>query len=288
MSLPAKSFPRKLREGARPAFAAFAAVFLASALITFTRPKIYEATAELYVADYFPAYHEGPTVETTVIRSSYVDGENVKRIVESDHILRRIPPYLPEWLGEQLSSTQPEEYLRTLRASRTAKAGRLGQGLLTRISCRHRQPDVAAHLANAFATATRDNFIAQRQEEEKSALNYLEEALRRTQRAADATAAALAKPNLSDDVRSKFETELSYQHSRAEKIAQRLIEARAAVSPEQNQLRVALATPPAAGNYVSPNHLLDLSAGLLIGGIAAAATSHTLRLRRHKPTTASP
>lgn len=45
-------FHARLREGARPAFAVFAAIFAASALYTFTRPNIYEATATIELSNH--------------------------------------------------------------------------------------------------------------------------------------------------------------------------------------------------------------------------------------------
>lgn len=264
-------FPSDLRESPRPALALFTVVFLATAIWSFTRPRIYEATAELHVSNYFPVHHEQPTAEVAEIRSSYVSGETFRKLVESDHILRQIPPHLPPRLRDQLASAEPKGYLQKLQATREAKPEQRGSALLIRIACRHEKPDTAATLANAFAAATDDYFTRRKQEEERYAMSYLAEASDKARREADIAASELARSDLPDDTRRKLETDLQARRLLADQIARRLAEARATGVTPSITLRITPATPPAPADHVSPNHLLDLSLGLLAGALAAAS-----------------
>lgn len=200
-----------------PAFGVFATVFVASALYSFSRTELYEATASCLVP------HEALTVTSARSHPVGIDANMVHicELVQSDQFVRRVASRL----GEDAS--------RQILAPYTTKDGRYEKSL----------PEVLAE--NHTAKPDRDSSL-----------------ILISHRAPD--------PMLAANLANLFSAELVQWTS------PKGIDA-------DSVRRVDDAHPPS--DYISPNHLLDLSLGGVLALLAAALTT---RLNRTPNNTAHP
>lgn len=307
MSLPAKSFPRKLREGARPAFAVFAAVFLASALITFTRPKIYEATTLWPVASHRDRLRPDGIIDSI---AGGVDLQPALTIAASDQILHRIMSRITgDDLHRMLAHYAPaarhsSNLLReVLVANRQVRPFLLSQ--MIAISYRHPDPVIAARVANMFAdemiqwnsrvrvdaAIAEEELLIRRHARQEQLVKHLNERL-----VAMHTAYELAR-SAEKPLPAQLETVAEYQSvqndlARENEISatlkERLNRLNQIDSSELSSVRrVDIAKPPSPDDYVSPNHLRDLGIGLFAGLLAAALTAHLRSPINERPSPAA-
>lgn len=249
-------------------FAVFLAVLAATALYTFTRPKIYEATATLQLP--VRVHQSEPVVHSVTIESSEESSAAYIKIAESNVILKRV------------SARLPETDLEHLRAHRHP-----GFDLATRsltVSYHDRDPTYAAQVANLFAEEINDLFLRNHADENRFAIHYLQDRAKAQDLiVASGTAALAAYPTPSatpDPEYQKLERDHSVNRDILTQLNDRLAQARAYKIPAP--FTITRATPPAPGDYVSPPILLHLALGTLGGALAGLLTAR-LTNRQSKP-----
>lgn len=280
------TYSSSIRFSLRPAFAVFAAVFLATALYTFTRTKLFEAKAT--ITGIKAAANQTRTTHHSVIESSEEISDTALKVARSTLVLTRVSakiegtPLATELSARSSQSKIPE----ILAAGRAAHYAPENDALI--FSFRSTDPVLAAAVANLFAEQTKTWFDQVRFDDvihdyENLALNIEngerrlkaeEEKLRQlhySQRPdeAEITRLQLLIPSLRSDIeRFKALEKSRDEFERAKR---------------QSPYRFTPAKPPAPDDYVSPNHLRDLGIGLLAGLLAA-----TLAARLRRPVKAVP
>jgi hypothetical protein len=159
-------FQRGLLEKPRVVLAVSLAVFAATALHTFTRPKIYEATASVPLDKIIFPRNSGPVLADPERERSYaircgIDPDLYVTVGRSELISRRVAAQLnaADLFAFQQSHRQPL----SLDANRDALAGALREHLIVSVSSdattlrlhctfRLRSPEASARFADAFAT----------------------------------------------------------------------------------------------------------------------------------------
>jgi uncharacterized protein involved in exopolysaccharide biosynthesis len=254
---------RLLRANPRLALVAGLGVFSATAACTFTRPKIYEATASFIQTRQPAVIHEdalvcGDGINTTVfvLQSSFMARRVAERLNDRD-VARLIP---------QGRGPDSKALIGFLAAGRRAKASALSNGI--DISFRHPDPSTAAQLASLFAEEMRTWAQLVEREDYDRTLEYHERQIAELRKEAPAPESSLAANGLALD-RDSLGKHLD-RHRRL-----------SANPPKPHT--VIPAVPPAPGDYVFPNLPRQLAAGLLAGfvlGPTSAAFAARAKTRR--------
>ena len=268
-----------LRPPLRLAFAVLAAVFLASALYTFTRTPRYDAIATLYFADFVPTRTEVATSGVKPDIQCGPDSQTLVKVIESRVILEQVALDLPHPLRLKIvPGAASQEALRAALHERLSVSSELrGNGLLVFVAYRHPIPAVAAEIANAFALAAQEHYNRIRREGTAQALRDLEIRLAQARSEADSAETALRQPDLNEATRQELEADARKTRLLADQIEQRLAQAGRDFASHTDPFTFTPATPPADDDYASPDHLLDLSLGLLAGLASVAVITRLLR-----------
>lgn len=266
----------RLREGARPAFAVFATILAASAVFTFTRPKVYEATATIELLSHRDRIRtEDGTLDHM---AGPIDFRPLLALAESDELVHQVAARLvddemPEpATGGPAPSRSPVD---ALKADRMVRPYRLNQMLA--VSFRHSDPQHAVRVANCFVEELASSQRRREIDAAREQMDTLMVALTKQRDKAEAAAETLAQARSTRDWNDRTGTEAQKRAFEVEDIElnRLLAQARATsmTAPPSLIGRLIPATPPAPGDYVSPDHLLHLGLGALLGLIAAFLTA---------------
>ena len=273
--------------GARTSVAVFAAVFAASALYTFTRPKVYEATATWTLP---------PPVYTMWIGRDEPPPERYQPILEfvqSTALVERVVANIDDELAQVLllhrsSDSSADAGLAEI-LTRGRNVGRVPLSHVVACSFRHADPIIAARVANVFADqaiawameycatdyVSRTAAAAAQVEAQQLQIELLANRL-------DEIDALPPHSTIGDRPANHVRQEVEASLARAkDDLLRREFEVLQAARPGHDETRsirrLDPAVPPAPGDHVSPRHLLHLGIGAALGLAAATAPG---RLRR--------
>lgn len=280
----ALSFLRTHRRQLRVALTIALAVFTATALYTYTRPKIYEATAVVIL--YNQASAQPLMIVDANIRSG-IDTNTAIKIMESTVMLKRVADHLTaEEISHLINQSKNALTVTGALASKRTVSGPKQYFQIT-ISYRDQSPELAARIATLFATEFKSWQTATALAEHKQGVEdfsirikqqtarvaQLEESLTQS----DPISANYIQQKRELDVNAAFLAELIKRRNEIDETKRHLEERRIDSLPQ-----IIPAEVPALKDYVEPNHPLHLGLGLLasllLGGIAAIVSNRaTLR-----------
>ena len=257
----------------RRTFVVFAAVFASMLLYSFTRTKIYEGRAALEILHHraYGTISQGllnfhPAGSSDLNRFGAILSE--ERVMErvaaklsSDDLRRLLRPFLAESQG-------PDPLLARQILRRHFRVEYLRLSQLVVLVYRHPDREVAARVANLFL----DKLVEIQNEREAPQLKQVEDELAR--RIAERRAilenapggVPAESPSASSDMaHAPRKPDSGDELANLETALRRVREGYAGIAAVER------ARPPLASDYTEPNHLLDISIGLLAGLIAATA-----------------
>jgi hypothetical protein len=261
----------------RTALSVLIACVLIASIVTLARPKVYEATAEMIDRNFMPIWSTEFPFITDTVASSGPDKNVIETLVKSGWMRERVIHHLPASLRESgFPSLSDDDFNQELRSGLRV-LGRVDKSsLILAISFRHRQPSVAAALANAFATESRARIQEAMTGHISSARNDLERLLLEDQAKAKALASDTA---MTDTAR---ESELRVLRDGIQRSKRLLAETDESAAQFENRFSLRYAATPADNDYVTPNHYADLGVGCLLGLVASGAVIWRARKRKER------
>jgi uncharacterized protein involved in exopolysaccharide biosynthesis len=259
----------------RPSLAVFAAAVALSAAFTFTRPRVYEATARLGLVP--SRFMDVNPTEASLVRSSVVELNTFVAVARSKLLAGKVEARLADrdrqrLLGAQVAGTTLVDALRRgLRVSAPPAA----PGAL-HLSFRHRDRLLTGTLANLYADEMREWLLRTQIDASLRSLEDLDRRIDEQRRRVNATARTIAerreseRPPSDGAALSALTLRLEEEQTLLVQLLARKQETAAALARDRSPDYPLLpATPPVPGDYIAPNHARDLGLGALLGLLAA-------------------
>lgn len=289
-------FQRGLREKPRVAFAVGLAVFAATALYTFTRPKIYEATA-IFVTKPESVIRLADNSTSQGVGIVCGPGVNTDlQVIESGLLTKRVANQLSaSEKTELLSASQTPSAIanedRLISAIKHSRRIRLSQsGTQIEITVHTASPASAELIATLYAAEMSawkyELEVAENQRALDQLLNRMVQERDELSREAEALVEYRSRKDIfsleNDPAETRKKDALKARQDEFNQLLQRYRDLSMARPGTNNHRAVIPATRPAPNAYVSPNRPLHLGAGLL-AALAFGPLAAALAARRSVP-----
>lgn len=259
----------------RPSLAVFAAAVAFSAAFTFTRPRVYEATARLGLVP--SRFMDVNPTEASLVRSSVVELNTFVAVARSKLLAAKVEARLGDRDRQRLLGEQPAgaTLVDALRRGLRVSAPPAAPGAL-HLSFRHRDRLLTGTLANLYADEMREWLLRTQLDDSLRAMEDLGKRIRDQRLRVDGIAKTIAERRESfaspsdAPALSALTLRLEEEQTLLVQLLARQHEATAHLDRDRSPDYPLLpATPPVPGDYIAPNHARDLGLGALLGLLAA-------------------